>query len=60
MTREAACGPRERLVADALVDAERRIEAPIAERVGRGFRRDLERLLEEMADVGATRFVGLR
>ena len=37
----------ERLCADALVDAERQIEARIAERVPPGLRRDLEHLLEE-------------
>ena len=50
----------ERLCADALVDAERRIEARIAERVPPGLRRDLEHLLEETADAGVTRFVWLR
>ena len=35
--------------ADALVDAERRIEARIAERIPPGLRRDLEHLLEETA-----------
>ena len=50
----------ERLCADALVDAERRIEARIAERVPPGLRRDLELLLEETADAGVTRFVWLR
>ena len=50
----------ERLCADALVDAERRIEARIAERIPPGLRRDLEHLLEETADAGVTRFVWLR
>ena len=50
----------ERLCADALVDAERRIDARIAERVPPGFRRDLEHLLEETADARVTRFVWLR
>ncbi len=50
----------ERLCADALVDAERRIEARIAERVPPGLPRDLEHLLEETADAGVTRFVWLR
>ena len=50
----------ERLCADALVDAERRIEARIAERVPPGLRRNLEHLLEETADAGVTRFVWLR
>ena len=43
-----------------LVDAERRIEARIAERVPPGLRRDLEHLLEETVDAGVTRFVWLR
>ena len=50
----------ERLCADALVEAERRIEARIAERVRPGLRRDLEHLLEETVDAGVTRFVWLR
>ena len=50
----------ERLCAAALVDAERRIEARIAERVPPGLRRDLQHLLEETADAGVTRFVWLR
>ena len=50
----------ERLCADALVDAERRIEGRIAERVPPGLRRDLEHLLEEAVDAGVTRFVWLR
>ena len=50
----------ERLCADALVDAERRIEARITERIPLGLRRDLEHLLEETADAGVTRFVWLR
>ena len=50
----------ERICADALVDAERRIEARIAERVPPGLRRDLEYLLEETVDAGVTRFVWLR
>ena len=50
----------ERLCADALVEAERRIEARIAERVPPGLRRDLEQLLEETVDAGVTRFVWLR
>ena len=43
-----------------LVDAERRIEARIAERVPPGLPRDLEHLLEETVDTGVTRFVWLR
>ena len=50
----------ERLCADALVDAERRIEARIAERVPPRLRRDLEHLLEETVDAGVTRFIWLR
>ena len=50
----------ERICADALVDAERRIEARIAERIPPGLRRDLEYLLEETVDAGVTRFVWLR
>ena len=50
----------ERICADALVDAERRTEARIAERVPPGLRRDLEHLLEETVDAGVTRFVWLR
>ena len=50
----------ERLCGDALVDAERRIEARIAERVPPGLWRDLEHLLEETVDAGVTRFVWLR
>ena len=42
------------------VDAERQIEARIAERVPPGLRRDLEHLLEETVDAGVTRFVWLR
>ena len=47
------CGPRP----DALVDAERRIEARIAERVPPGLRRGLENLLRETVDANVTRFV---
>ena len=50
----------ERLCAYALVDAERRIEARIAERVPSGLRRALEHLLNETVDAGVTRFVWLR
>ena len=50
----------ERLCADALVDAERRIEARIAERVPPGLRRGLENLLRETVDANVTRFVWLR
>ena len=50
----------ERICTDALVDAERRIEARIADRVPPGLRRDLEHLLEETVDAGVTRFVWLR
>ena len=47
----------ERLCADALVDAERWIEARIAERVPPALRHDLEHLLDETVDAGVTRFV---
>ena len=50
----------ERLCADALVDAERWIEARIAERVPPALRHDLEHLLDETVDAGVTRFVWLR
>ena len=50
----------ERLCADALVEAERRIEARIAKRVPPGLRRALEHLLEETVASGVTRFVWLR
>ena len=50
----------ERLCADALVDAERQIEARIAERVPPGLQRELEHLLDETVDAGVTRFVWLR
>ena len=50
----------ERLCADALVDAERRIEARIAERVPPGLRWGLENLLRETVDGNVTRFVWLR
>ena len=50
----------ERICADALVDAERQIEARIAERVPSGLRRELEHLLDETVDAGVTRFVWLR
>ena len=50
----------ERLCADALVDAERRIEVRIAERVPPGLRRELAHLLNETVDAGVTRFVWLR
>ena len=46
--------------ADALVDAERQIEARIAERVPPGLRRELEHLLDETVDSDVTRFVWLR
>ena len=50
----------ERLCADALVDAERRIETRIAEQVPPGLRRELEHLLNETVDANVTRFVWLR
>ena len=63
VARERSCRPTptiERLCADALVDAERRIEARIAERVPPGLRRELKHLLDETVDAGVTRFVWLR
>jgi len=50
----------ERLCADALVDAERRIEARIAERVDPSMRARLDALLTEIVDDRLTRFVWLR
>ena len=50
----------ERFCADALVDAERRIEARIAERVGPELRHRLHSLLEETVDDRVTRCVWLR
>ena len=50
----------ERFCADALVNAERRIEARIAERVGPELRHRLQSLLEETVDDRVTRFVWLR
>ena len=50
----------ERLCADALVDAERRIEARIADRLSPSMRVRLDALLTEMVDDRLTRFVWLR
>ncbi|MBY0519120.1 MAG: Tn3 family transposase [Sphingomonas sp.] len=50
----------ERLCADALVDAERRIEDRIARRIGPGLADHLETLLEDTIDGRITRFVWLR
>jgi TnpA family transposase len=50
----------ERLCADALVDAERKIETRIADRLGPDVRQRLLRLLEDTVDDGVTRFVWLR
>lgn len=50
----------ERLCADALVDAERRIETRIAARLNRSVRERLDALLTEMVDDRVTRFVWLR
>ena len=50
----------ERLCADALVDAERRIEARIAGRLTASIRVRLDALLTEMVDDRLTRFVWLR
>ena len=50
----------ERLCADALVEAERRIEARIADRLPPGLRCDLQNLLDETVDDRVTRFVWVR
>ena len=50
----------ERLCADALVAAERRIEARIVARLDDALRMDLDRLLTEEVDGGVSRFVWLR
>ena len=50
----------ERLCADALVAAERRIEARIAADLGHAMRMRLDRLLAEEVDDGVSRFVWLR
>ncbi|HAV09806.1 MAG TPA: Tn3 family transposase [Rhodobacteraceae bacterium] len=50
----------ERLCADALVAAERRIDARIADRLDEEMRRQLDALLTETADSSVTRFVWLR
>ena len=50
----------ERLCADALVDAERRIEARLAEHLTASIRVRLDALLTEMVDDRLTRFVWLR
>jgi hypothetical protein len=50
----------ERLCADALVDAERRIEDRIARRIGPALADHLETLLEDTIDGRITRFVWLR
>ena len=50
----------ERLCADALVEAERRIEARIAERIPPGLRCELENLLEETVAASVTRLVWFR
>lgn len=50
----------ERLCADALVAAERRIDARIADRLDDEMRRRLDALLTETADSSVTRFVWLR
>ena len=50
----------ERLCADALVDAERRIEGRIAGRVTRALGEQLATLLEDTVDGRVTRFVWLR
>ena len=50
----------ERLCADALVAAERRIEARIVERLDAGMRAKLDALLSETVDGGISRFIWLR
>ena len=50
----------ERLCADALVDAERRIDARIASRLSPSVRTGLDGLLTELVDDRVTRFVWLR
>ena len=50
----------ERLCADALVGAERRIEARIAARLGSGMRQCLDGLLGEEVDGRTSRFIWLR
>jgi TnpA family transposase len=50
----------ERLCADALVDAERKIETRIADRLASDARQRLLRLLEDTVDDRVTRFVWLR
>lgn len=50
----------ERLCADGLVAAERRIEARIANRLDENMRGRLEKLLTEMVDARLTRFIWLR
>ena len=49
-----------RLCADALVAAERRIDARIVDRLDDGMRDRLDALLTESADGSVTRFVWLR
>ena len=50
----------ERLCADALVSAERRIESRIANRIDDGTKERLDALLTEIADGNVTRFIWLR
>lgn len=50
----------ERLCADALVSAERRIESRIANRIGEETKERLDALLTEIADGNVTRFIWLR
>lgn len=50
----------ERLCADALVAAERRIETRIAERLDTGARKRLDGLLTELLDANISRFIWLR
>ena len=50
----------ERLCADTLVEAERRIEARIVNRLGEGLRDQLDALLTEVMESSISRFVWLR
>jgi len=50
----------ERLCADALVAAERRIETRIAEKLDNNARERLDRLLTELLDANVSRFIWLR
>lgn len=60
MTILPALSTIERLCADALVDAERRIETRIAEKLDAGARERLDGLLTEMLAGNISRFILLR